>query len=149
MQGVPFGHLQPMTQDRVLWAAEEVQLFVEWINSLDVAPAARRVLRTLVDMAAMADPRVLVTGRCAVRSYVAELGRRSVVRDYLDAVLGALMEAGYITMFPEPVFGSAGPGVVFRVLRPDVVLERGAGANLWPEDTKGFRKQDSGQHGWD
>ena len=140
MSGVPFGRLEPLTQERLMEAAEEVQRFVEWIDALDVDPEGRRVLRTLLDMATRADARELVTGRCAVRSYPAEVARRSLVRDDIAAVLQSLVEAGHITMFPESKLGSSGPGVIFRVRRPDVVLCRAAGANLWPEDTRAYRR---------
>lgn len=132
MQGlVPFGPRWPLTTRTVTRAAGEREFFLAWIESLDVTPQQAAVLTTLVEMA---EDRELIDGRCAVNSYPAEIARRAVIREDFDEVIRPLVEAGYLTAHPVSSVGLTGPGIIFRVRRPDIELTIESAGPLWPED---------------
>lgn len=128
---VPFGPAWPLTDRLVARAEGEREFFLAWIESLDVTPQQAAVLRAVVEMA---EDRELVDGRCAVASDPAEVFRRAVVHVAFDEVIRPLVRAGYLTVHPVSVVGLTGPGMIFRVRRPDIVLAIDSAGPLWPQD---------------
>lgn len=128
---VPFGPRWPLTEKMLARAEGERELFLAWIESLVVSPSQASVLQTLVDMA---EARELVDGRCAVSSYPAEVVRRAMIREDFAEVFPPLVAAGYLTLHPVIAVGLSGPGVIFRVRRPDVILTIDSAGPLWPQD---------------
>lgn len=83
----------------------------------------------------MAEDLELVDARCAVASYPAGVARRAGVRGDFDEVVRPLVAAGYLTFDPVSAVGPTGPGLIFRVRRPDVVLTVESAGPLWTADS--------------
>lgn len=131
MTAVLFGPRWPLTAKLAERAEAERQAFLRWIDELGLAPAQKTLMQTIVGMAEL---RELVDARCAVVSYPAEVSRRAALRERFSDVVGPLMTAGHLTAHPASTVGISGPGVVFRIRRPDVVLTVESAGPLWPQD---------------
>jgi len=130
---VPFGVKWPATAALKDRRAREREAFVEWIAGLDVLEDQRRVLAVLLGMV---DDTELVDARCAGVTYAAEVARRAGALGDIEAVLGELVAAGYLTLHPAAeVFPEPRPGLVFRLRRPDVVLTVESAGLLWMADS--------------
>ncbi|WAH99758.1 hypothetical protein [Arthrobacter sp. MMS18-M83] len=112
-------------------AAGEREFFLAWIESLGVTPSQERVLKALVEMAGV---RELIDGRCAVVSYPDNVARRALVSEGFADVTRPLIREGLLTLHPVSAVGLDGPGVIFRVRRPDIELTIESAGPLWPQD---------------
>lgn len=130
---LPFGTPWPMNATQRERAARERETFRSWVDGLAIPSSQRRVL---IELLGLMDEREFVEGRAACLTYEAELARRTGLREPLTGVLDALVHAGLVTCHPAAtVFTDAGPGVVLRVRRPDVVLTVEAAGTLWLADS--------------
>lgn len=130
---LPFGTPWPMNDALRERAAREREAFRSWVDALAVPASQRTVLRELLELM---DEREFVEGRAACVTYEAELARRTGLGEALAEVLDALVRAGLVTRHAAAaVFPDAGPGLVLRVRRPDVVLTVEAAGTLWLADS--------------
>lgn len=129
---VPFGVKWPVTAALKDRSARERAAFAEWIDGLDVPADQRTVLAVLLDIVHDVE---LVDARCAGVTSAAEVSRLAGALRDVEAVLGGLVAAGYLTLHPAAaVFADPRPGLVFRIRHPDVVLTRESAGTLWGMD---------------